>query len=72
MLCIARLYAKEEANVPVLFCPSTIFHVILFTGHGDTVGSKKSNHKTDHAVHKTDHSDFCLKLHRQASALKLP
>ncbi len=72
MLCIARLYTKEEPNVTVLFHLSTIFHVILFTGHGDTVGSKKSNHKTDHAVHKTDHSDFCLKLHTQASALKLP
>ena len=66
MLCIARLYRKEQAHVTVLSHLNTVFHVILFTGHGDTVGSKKSKHNTDHAVHKTDYSDLCLKLHRQA------
>lgn len=67
MLCIARLYNKEEANVTVLSHLSTIFHVIRCTGHRDTVGSQKSKHNTDHAVHKTDyHSDMCLKPCRQA------
>ncbi len=65
MLCIARLYRKEKANVIVLSYLSTVSHVILFTGHGDTVGFKKSKHNTDHAVHKTNYSDLCL-LHRQA------
>lgn len=66
MLCIVRLYRKEEANVTVLSHLSTVFLVILCKGHGDTVGCKKSKHSTDHAAHKTDYSSLCLKLHRQA------
>ncbi len=53
MLCIARLYRKEEADVTVLSYLSTVSYVILFTGHGDTVSSKRSKHNTDHAVHET-------------------
>jgi len=30
----------------------------------NSVGSSKSKHNTDHAVHKTDYSDLCSKLHR--------
>ena len=63
MLCIAMLYRNAEANVTVLSCLSTVFHVILFTGHEDTVGSEKpeseSRHNIDHAVQKTDYSDLC-------------
>ena len=51
----------------VLSYLSTVLYVILFTGHGDTVSSERSKHNTDHAVHKTDYSDLCLKLHRQAT-----
>ena len=66
MLCIARVYRKEEADVTVLSYLSTDFHVILFTGHRDTVGSKRSKHNSNHAIHKTDYSKLCLKIHRQA------
>jgi len=31
------------------------------------VGSKKSKHNTDHAVHKADYSNLCSKLHREYS-----
>ena len=61
-----KLYRKEEADVTVLSYLSTVFYVNLFTGHGDTVSSERSKHNTDHAVHKTDYSDLCLKLHKQA------
>ncbi len=50
--------------------PTLIFNSALFTGHKaaqQLCGLQKSKHNTDHAVHKTDCSDLCLKLHREFS-----
>lgn len=31
------------------------------------MGSKRSKHNTDHALHKNDYSNLCSKLHREFS-----
>lgn len=62
---------SQSTNGTVLSHLCRLCHLILFVGHKDSVGSKKSKHNTDHAVHKTV-LRLVLEATQTISDLRLP